>query len=131
MQTTPATPTPVQAQSARLFLLALIAPTVTHGSAKETNSASTGTDEEVTAGPPTRGSIGGIAELPSADYVVARVATRVAAGGHSVAEVDIRRRFGRGVRLFETVFKPLPDRWYHWFSDDGGLRLVEHDQKRS
>ena len=70
-------------------------------------------------------------ELSSADYAVDRVARRVAAGGHSVPEADIRRRFHRGLRLFETVFKPLPDRWYHWFSDDGGLRLVDQDQNRS
>jgi len=68
-------------------------------------------------------------ELPSADYAVERVARRVAAGGHSVPEADVRRRFQRGLRLFRTVFKPLPDRWYHWFSDDGGLRLVDQDQK--
>lgn len=70
-------------------------------------------------------------QLPAVDYAVERVARRVAAGGHSVPEADIRRRFHRGLRLFETVFKPLPDRWYHWFSDDGGLRLVDHDQKGS
>lgn len=68
-------------------------------------------------------------ELPSADYAVERVARRVASGGHSVPEADIRRRFQRGLHLFRAVFKPLPDRWYHWFSDDGGLRLVDQDQK--
>jgi len=68
-------------------------------------------------------------ELPSADYAVERVARRVAAGGHSVPEADVRRRFQRGLLLFRTVFKPLPDRWYHWFSDDGGLRLVDQGQK--
>jgi len=67
-------------------------------------------------------------ELPSADYAVERVARRVAAGGHPVPEADVRRRFQRGLRLFQTVFKPLPDRWYHWFSDDGGLRLVDQDR---
>jgi len=68
-------------------------------------------------------------ELPSADYAVDRVARRVAAGGHSVPEVDIRRRFQRGLQLFQTVFKPLPDQWYHWFSDDRGLKLVDHNKK--
>ena len=67
-------------------------------------------------------------ELSSADYAVERVARRVAAGGHSIPEADIRRRFDRGLNLFETVYKSLPDRWYHWFSDDGGLRLVDHNQ---
>ena len=70
-------------------------------------------------------------ELPSADYAVERVARRVAAGGHFVREVDIRRRFERGLQLFQAVFKPLPDRWYHWFSDDGGLRLVDEGQNGS
>lgn len=68
-------------------------------------------------------------ELPSSDFAVQRVATRVAAGGHTVPEVDIRRRFDRGLRLFGTLYKELPDRWYHWRSDDGGLRLVDQDQK--
>ena len=65
-------------------------------------------------------------ELPSADYAVGRVATRVAAGGHAVPEADIRRRFARGVRLFPSVYKTLVHRWYHWFSDDRGLRLDDY-----
>lgn len=68
-------------------------------------------------------------ELPSAEYAIDRVARRVAAGGHTVPEEDIRRRFHRGLQLFEAVFKPLPDRWYHWFSDDGGLRIVDQGEK--
>lgn len=65
-------------------------------------------------------------ELPSADYAVQRVATRVAAGGHAVPEVDIRRRFERGRVLFPGVYRPLVDRWYHWLSDDQGLRLADY-----
>jgi predicted ABC-type ATPase len=63
-------------------------------------------------------------ELPSADEAVRRVTERVAAGGHSVPEADIRRRFERGLLLFRDVYKPLVDEWYHWFSDERGLRLV-------
>jgi predicted ABC-type ATPase len=63
-------------------------------------------------------------ELPSADVAVRRVALRTAAGGHSVPEEDVRRRFRRGLVLFETVYKPLVDRWYHWSSNEGGLKLV-------
>ena len=65
-------------------------------------------------------------ELPSADFAVQRVATRVAAGGHFVPDVDVKRRFERGLRLFPAVYKPLVDRWYHWFSDERGLRLVDY-----
>jgi predicted ABC-type ATPase len=67
-------------------------------------------------------------ELPSADYAVQRVATRVAAGGHAVPEADIRRRFDRGLLLFPAVYKSLVDRWYHWFSDARGLRLGDYHQ---
>ena len=68
-------------------------------------------------------------ELPSADYAVRRVAARVNAGGHRVPEEDIRRRFQRGLDLFPRVFKALPDRSYHWLSDDGGLHLVDQAPK--
>jgi predicted ABC-type ATPase len=50
-------------------------------------------------------------ELPTADHAVRRVATRVAAGGHGVAEADVRRRFVRGQQLFHVTYKPLVDRW--------------------
>lgn len=69
-------------------------------------------------------------ELPSADAAVDRVASRAAAGGHAVPEQDIRRRFRRGLELLEAVYKPLPDRWYHWYGTDGGLHLVEHRRNR-
>ena len=68
-------------------------------------------------------------ELPSADYAVQRVALRAAAGGHSFPEADVRRRFRRGLSLFHRDFKHLVDKWYHWFGDDGGLRLVEHNER--
>jgi predicted ABC-type ATPase len=62
--------------------------------------------------------------LPSADFAVQRVAMRVALGGHGIPEQDIRRRFQRGLELFDTVYKPVVPEWYHWFSDSNGLRLV-------
>jgi predicted ABC-type ATPase len=68
-------------------------------------------------------------ELPSADFAVARVAGRVALGGHSIPEADIRRRFARGVQLFPAVYQPLVDRWFHWRSDDNGLSLVRRHEK--
>ncbi len=68
-------------------------------------------------------------ELPSADFAVHRVAIRVDAGGHSVSEVDVKRRFERGLRPFKNVYQPLVEEWYHWFSDDGGLQLVDQYPK--
>ena len=63
-------------------------------------------------------------EVPSADFAVARVARRVRAGGHPVPEPDIRRRYARGLALFETAYKPVVDRWAHWRTKENGLELV-------
>jgi predicted ABC-type ATPase len=68
-------------------------------------------------------------ELPSEDFALRRVAMRVAAGGHDVPESDVRRRYHRGLALFEEVYKPLVDEWYHWFSDEGGLRLGQYHER--
>ena len=61
-------------------------------------------------------------QLPSANCAVQRVAARVVAGGHAVPEVDVRRRFERGLQLLPD-YKQHVDRWYHWISDNQGLRL--------
>ncbi len=49
--------------------------------------------------------------VDSADVCVARVAERVRAGGHTVPETDIRRRFGRSIRNFWTIYRELADNW--------------------
>jgi len=68
-------------------------------------------------------------ELPSDEFAVQRVAMRVAAGGHSVPESDVRRRYHRGLELFEQVYKPLVDEWYHWFSNEEGIRLGQQAKR--
>jgi predicted ABC-type ATPase len=49
--------------------------------------------------------------LPDADLAVARVAQRVAAGGHDIPEPTIRRRFQSGLRNLFDVYIPLADTW--------------------
>jgi predicted ABC-type ATPase len=53
--------------------------------------------------------------LPSPDIAVDRVRARVAHGGHSIPEADIRRRFYRSVANFEYVYRRTVDFWrvYH------------------
>lgn len=63
-------------------------------------------------------------ELGSADIAVARVAQRAANGGHSIPEQDIRRRFARGRKLFDEVYKAAVHEWHHWYSDAQGLQLL-------
>lgn len=49
--------------------------------------------------------------VDSDDVCVARVAQRVRTGGHDVPEADIRRRFGRSIRNFWTIYRELADNW--------------------
>lgn len=49
--------------------------------------------------------------LPSPEVAIARVASRVSRGGHSVPEDVIRRRFEAGRNNFERVYKQLADSW--------------------
>ena len=49
--------------------------------------------------------------LPDADMAIARVAARVAQGGHDVPEAVVRRRFSAGIRNFHSRYKSLVDDW--------------------
>jgi predicted ABC-type ATPase len=62
--------------------------------------------------------------LPSADLAVARVAARVAAGGHNVPEPVIRRRFESGLRNFRDVYRPLVDSWALYDNAEPAHRLI-------
>lgn len=50
--------------------------------------------------------------LESVEDAIARVRKRVAAGGHGIPEDTIRRRFGRSLKYFETIYRPTVDEWY-------------------
>lgn len=63
--------------------------------------------------------------LGSAEEAIIRVRKRVAAGGHSIPEDTIQRRFGKSLRYFETIYKPIVDEWYIWESREGAFLLVE------
>lgn len=62
-------------------------------------------------------------EVESADFSVARVAQRVAAGGHGIPESDIRRRAARSAMLWPT-YQALVDVWYHLRVDAKGTTIV-------
>jgi predicted ABC-type ATPase len=49
--------------------------------------------------------------LPSADFAVKRVATRVSQGGHNIPEAVIRRRYHAGISNFTKLYAPLANRW--------------------
>lgn len=49
--------------------------------------------------------------LSSPELAIARVARRVAAGGHHIPEEVVRRRYARGVRNFMELYMPLAREW--------------------
>lgn len=53
-------------------------------------------------------------ELPNAETAIARVAARVAQGGHNIPAETIRRRFETGRKNFHTIYKALVDVWLHF-----------------
>ena len=60
---------------------------------------------------------------------VARVAARVAQGGHNVPDDVIRRRFGLGLRNLESIYKPLVDAWILYDNSGGVPRLIGWGEK--
>ncbi|MEZ6056150.1 MAG: zeta toxin family protein [Planctomycetaceae bacterium] len=49
--------------------------------------------------------------LPSPEFAIARVQTRVASGGHHVPDVIVRRRYVRGLSNFMNLYRPLLNTW--------------------
>ena len=49
--------------------------------------------------------------LPSVEFAIDRVKLRVSQCGHNVPEVDIRRRYERGIKKFEGIYCDLVDAW--------------------
>lgn len=60
--------------------------------------------------------------LPSVDLALARVAARVAQGGHAVPPTVVRRRFDAGWRQFQATYRHLVDHWIVY--DTAGPRPV-------
>ena len=56
--------------------------------------------------------------LPSPEIAIARVAARVAQGGHHVSNAVVRRRFDSGLCNFQNIYKDLVDEWW-WYDNSG------------
>ena len=62
--------------------------------------------------------------LDAVETSIERVRRRVAAGGHGIPEVDLRRRFRRSLANFEEA-KSLVDEWHLIDSFEGRFEHVE------
>ena len=63
--------------------------------------------------------------LENEELGLARVAVRVAQGGHDVPQEVIRRRFKQGARNFEGIYSRLVDSWQLYDNSAEHPRLVE------
>ncbi len=61
--------------------------------------------------------------LATPEEAMARVAMRVAQGGHDVPPDTIRRRFASGLRNFLDVYRERVDFW-QWFDNGGNMPLL-------
>lgn len=63
--------------------------------------------------------------LPSPEMAVARVRERIRAGGHSVSDHVVRRRYAGGLRNFFALYRSLADGWtFYDNSALSGPRLI-------
>jgi predicted ABC-type ATPase len=67
--------------------------------------------------------------LASPALAIARVAQRVAQGGHHVPEPIIRRRFQAGLDNFFGLYRPLADDWMLFDNSGESPRLLERGDK--
>ena len=67
--------------------------------------------------------------LPNAEFAIARVAARVAAGGHNIPEATIRRRFSAGIHNFQKVYKELADNWALYDNSGEQPIIIERSTK--
>lgn len=49
--------------------------------------------------------------VPSVELALLRIKQRVTKGGHDVPELDVRRRFKRGIHNLFHIYRPLLDVW--------------------
>ena len=63
--------------------------------------------------------------LPNPEMAVARVAARVAQGGHSIPEAVIRRRFAAGWNKFNLKYKLLVDAWALYDNSQPQAMLIQ------
>lgn len=66
--------------------------------------------------------------IPSKELALARIKERVARGGHSVADEDVRRRFDRSIHNLFLLYKPLLDTWNLFDNSTPSPRLIAKEE---
>lgn len=63
--------------------------------------------------------------LPSIEASIARVALRVASGGHDIPQATLRRRYPLSLHYRDSLYKPLAHIWQVWESGEDGMQMLE------
>jgi len=66
--------------------------------------------------------------IPNTTLALTRIKDRVAAGGHDVPAIDVKRRFDRGLNNFFRYYKPLADTWLLFNNSDVVPRLIAREK---
>jgi len=66
--------------------------------------------------------------IPQVEVALARIRSRVAQGGHDVPEPVVRRRFERGLRNFEGVYRKIVDSWALYDNSGKDPVLIEEGE---
>jgi predicted ABC-type ATPase len=64
-------------------------------------------------------------KLKSPQLALRRVAARVRQGGHDVPRADVLRRYARGWKNFEMIYRPLADSWAIYENSGEAPQLLE------
>jgi predicted ABC-type ATPase len=64
-------------------------------------------------------------KLASVTLALRRIADRVKQGGHHVPATDVRRRFDRGWKNFETTYRGLADAWAVYDNSGETCQLIQ------
>lgn len=66
--------------------------------------------------------------IPNVELALSRIKDRVAAGGHDVPSLDVKRRFHRGIYNFFKYYRPLSDTWLLFNNADATPRLIAKEK---
>ena len=66
--------------------------------------------------------------LRSTQMALRRVKARVRQGGHDVPRIDLVRRFARGWKNFQEVYRPLADHWAVYDNSGPAPKLLESNE---
>src|SRR5699024_4288288 len=68
--------------------------------------------------------------LSSVEIALERVAQRVAQGGHNIPADVIRRRYARGIEMFNKYYKDRVHAWVLYDSSAGNPKLVDWGENK-